>query len=154
MKPKRLRASAGLASTDEAKMELDITEWVEKFGDEPEQFSDSIANSGLQSIGKINWQNAIKAASEVMLVTDENRDELIEHFAGYGAWTRDELNANTDAELNALLIQFIAGDYKERRDAEERDELAKYEENQGGRLFKGDIEGSDGFGRWFYYVGM
>lgn len=134
-------------------MELDITAWVARFGDEPERFSDSIANSGLQNIGQITWRNAVAAADECMLVTNDNRDALVEHFAEYGAWTRDELEAHSDAELNALLLQFIAGDYQGRRDAEERDELAEWEQNEGGRLYTCDVEGSEHFGRWFYYVG-
>lgn len=131
-------------------MELDITAWVERFGDEPERFSDSAANSGLKNIGQITWRNAIDAASECMLVTDANRDEIVEHFADYGAWSREDLELYHDDALNALLLQFIAGDYQERRDAEERGALAKYEENCGGRLSKGDGAWA---GRWFYYVG-
>jgi hypothetical protein len=128
-------------------MELDITVWVERYGDNPERFSDSIANSGLQNIGQVTWRNAMDAAEDCMLVNDANRDELVDHFAGYGAWERAELEANSDAELNALLLQFIAGDYQGRRDADERGELEEYEQNEGGRLYVGDG------GRWFYYVG-
>lgn len=134
-------------------MQLDITEWIEKFGDEPEQFSNSIAKSGLKNIGQITWGNAVEAATEIMFVTDANRDELIDHFAEFGAWSRDELEAHTDAETNALLIQCISGDYQERRFYEEQGEMEKYESEVGGRLYRGDVEGSDGFGRWFYYIG-
>lgn len=128
-------------------MQIDITSWVERFGDEAERFSDSIARSGLQNIAQITWAYAVAAADETMFVTDATRDELVDHFLGYGAWDRDKLEAHTDEELNALLLQFIAGDYQARRDAEDEDRLEEYEENEGGRLYRAES------GQWFYYIG-
>ncbi len=98
-------------------MELDITALVASFGDSPERFSNSVARSGMDNIGAITWRNA--CAVDVMLVNDETRSELEDHFRGYGAWSREELSDMSDVELNALLVQFVSGDYQEYTAAEE-----------------------------------
>lgn len=131
-------------------MEIDITTLIEAFEgghESPESFSDSIANSGLVNIGQVTWRNAVKAAGRYMFVSDETRGAILDWLSDFGAWEREELEAQTDAETNAMFLQFVAGDYSERRDADERGELAEWEENQGGRLY----QSAD---RWFYYVGF
>lgn len=55
--------------------------------------------------GKITWANCLRLADEVSLVTDENRDDIREHFASYGAWDRDEIAAWDDRELSAMVWQ-------------------------------------------------
>lgn len=130
-------------------MELDITRFVRANRGDMDRFSDSIARSGLSNIGAVTWHNACEAmASESDWLTS-NLDALREHFSEYGAWDEEELAAMPGAELNALLVQFIAGDWQEREDARERGraELRAWEENFGGRL-------TGHRGRWFYYVGM
>lgn len=130
-------------------MEIDITGLIEAFesyAESAKSFSDSIANSGLSNIGQVTWRNAVKAAVRYMYVNDANRDSFISWLAEFGAWDWEELEAQADVEINAMFLQFVSGDYQERRRAAERGELVEYEENHGGRLY----QSAD---RWFYYVG-
>jgi len=127
-------------------MELNITTLVN--GIEPTDFSNSIANSGLQNIGEITWRNACEYFEDHdLLVGSENREDLEDWIRDFGAWDRDEIKGWTDIEINALLLQFIAGDLSEYQDAEDRGDLEDYLENQGGRLYQGDD------GSWYFYVG-
>ena len=109
------------------------------------QFSDSIANSGLDNIGKITWDKAMSYAEDP-LVTPEQQTDLRDWIAEFGAWTRDEIRDMSDNETNALLLQFVAGEIRERESAENHGDLDQWEENFGGRIYK---SGSD----WYYYVG-
>jgi hypothetical protein len=129
-------------------MDVDITRFVRANRGDMDRYSDSIGRSGLQDIGRITWRNALDAmASESDWLTTD-LDALRNHFADYGAWEREELAAMSGTELNALLVQFVAGDWQEREDARERGraELRAWEEGFGGRL-------TGGRGRWYYYVG-
>jgi hypothetical protein len=121
--------------------ELDVTAFVTAYADCMEYFSCSIASSGLQNIGAITWRNAVDVAHNETLTAGWDADELVGHFADYGAWDRSELEAMPEGELFALLMQFIAGDYQ-RYVSEDFDAQA-----EGGNLYKGDDE------RWYYSVG-
>ena len=132
-------------------MEVDITKFVIRFADDMHTLSSSVAESGLENIGAVTWENACQAmASESDWLTSDLA-ELQDHFASYGAWDRDELEAMTGQELNALLVQFVAGDYQARESACERGELAEWEECEGGRLYQSDV--APHVGKWFYYIG-
>lgn len=112
------------------------------------QFSDSIFNSGLDNIGEITYRNACQYFEDNdLLVTGDDRDELRSWIADFGAWDSAEILSWSDVELNALLLQFIAGDIQEYEAAEKCGELESWEESFGGRLY-----GSDDTG-WYYYVG-
>lgn len=129
-------------------MEIDITRFVRAHRDHMESFSDSIANSGLQDIGRITWRNACDAfADEVDWLTSD-LDALRSHFREYGAWDDEELHGMDGKELNALLAQFIAGDFQRYTHAREQGRKAfkRWQENHGGRL-----QGARG--RWWYYIG-
>jgi hypothetical protein len=108
-------------------------------------FSDSIANSGLQNIGQVTWRNAVENATDTPLVKPEQQDELRDWIREFGAWDDEEIAAMTDEETNALLLQFIAGDYQE---LQSYDSFEEYSEQAGGRLYPGDD------GRWYFYVGI
>jgi len=88
-------------------MELDITEFF--YHARTLDYQDSIANSGLQDIGKITWNRAREDSGKYPFAMDENRQALIEWLSGFGAWDRTEMDAWTLPELNALMIQFVAG---------------------------------------------
>jgi hypothetical protein len=128
-------------------MQLDITRFVRKHRDHMAMFSDSIANSGLQNISEITWRNAVEAANVAPLC--EDLDALVEHFREYGAWSREELEGMLTAELNALLIQFIASDFQRYQEAKDEGRAAfrEYQENEGVRLYGHR-------GRWYYYIGL
>ena len=91
-------------------MEIDVTHLIDE---DCAQFSDSIANSGLQNIGQITWRNACEHAAEKPLCPADKQSELRSWLAEFGAWSRDEIAAMSDAETNALLLQFVAGDIQE-----------------------------------------
>lgn len=131
-------------------MEIKVTHIVEL---DCSQFSDSIHNSGLDNIGQITWRNAVEHTTETPLVTGEQQNDLRSWIRGFGAWDQEEIDAMSDTETNALLLQFVAGDVQAYENAEERGELAQWEESEGGRLFKCDVEGDAEFGEWFFYVG-
>lgn len=128
-------------------MEMNITAFVNAHADNMYAFSDSIANSGLTNIGALTWQNAMDAMADESAWLTSDLAALVEHFSEYGAWERAELDAMSGQELNALLVQFVAGDFTGRAEAEERDALADWEEREGGRLALAAN------GEWFYYVG-
>ena len=48
-----------------------------------------------------------------MLVTDEQLEAFREFLQSFGAWTQSELCSWSEQELNALFVQFIAGDIRE-----------------------------------------
>ena len=64
--------------------------------------------------------------------------------------------------MNALLVQYVAGDWRELEslcmgddgeiDWDKARELSEAG-TIGGRIYRGDVEGSDGFGRIFVYIG-
>lgn len=130
-------------------MEVDITRFVRANRGDMDRYSDSIARSGLSNIGSITWRNACEAMASEADWLCSDLDALRDHFREYGAWDREELAGMSGAELNALLVQFIADDWQQREDARERGraELRAWEENFGGRL-------TGGRGRWYYYVGL
>lgn len=128
-------------------MEIKVTEYVKNV--DCRQFSDSIHNSGLENIGLLTWNNAVRQIEAESLITADQQQEARDWLAGFGAWSDDEIKGWQDNEVEALLLQFIAGDIQE------MEMFATYEEYQeaaeagqvSSRLFKtGDDE-------WFYYVG-
>ena len=125
-------------------MEINVTRLMDE---DCSRFADSIFNSGLQNIGEITWRNAVEYFVDNELLTTE-LDELRDYFRGFGAWSREELAEMDDVHLNALLLQFIAGDICGYLEAEDEGRLEEYEESEGGRLYKSNDD------EWFYYVGV
>lgn len=95
----------------------------------PKTMSASASELGPDA-GKITWANCLDVAecAPSMLVTDENRDDVRDHFAAYGAWKREEINAWTDRELSALIWQEVAADMRYFTE-HCKGSLAKYEED-------------------------
>src|SRR5688500_18487247 len=93
-------------------MEIEVTHLMKRH-DEMGEFSASRAERG-NNAGPETWASALAEAEERPLITPDQAEELIKHFAEYGAWTMDELRAMTHTELNALLIQFVASEIRER----------------------------------------
>lgn len=131
-------------------MEIDITHLMDRKAD-MKYYSASAAEIG-QDAGRITWQDAMETFDEdnldreAYLVESDQAGELRSYFGEFGAWDEDELDAMSLHELNALLLQLIAGDIREREHYVERDTLAEYEENIGGQI----CQCND---KWFYYVG-
>tara|TARA_R110000787_G_scaffold259267_1_gene364585 strand:+ start:138 stop:491 length:354 start_codon:yes stop_codon:yes gene_type:complete len=74
-------------------------------------YASSPHESGLQDIAQVTWENA-KDEWELdnRIINKTHVEELRDHFAEYGAWEREEIEAWDLSELNALVIQEIAGD--------------------------------------------
>lgn len=111
----------------------------------PFDCSNNMATMG-EGVGRITWQAAKETAEEITLLkTEEEKQEYRDYVKGFGAWSEEEIAAWSDTELNALLLQFIAGDVREAfKDADVSEwDWAQYEkDSQAGRisgnLFKAD----------------
>lgn len=88
--------------------EINITEFYNQ--ENAKDYCNSIANSGLQNIGQITWNNA-KECNHTF-VTEENKQTFIDYFAEFGAW--EDLEDWPINELNALVIQELSHSIDER----------------------------------------
>ncbi len=81
---------------------------------DPFAFSHSQAEGG-KNAGPDTWNAAKSEATERPLDIDD-RAGVKEYFAGFGAWDREEIAAWSDAELDALVLQYASGDLRELQD--------------------------------------
>lgn len=92
-------------------MELDITEFFNK--STPFDYSASALEQG-ENTAPITWGNACWDAGKWSLLdTEEKLDAFRAFVKESGGWTDAEVDAFTPIELNALCIQWIAGDMRE-----------------------------------------
>ena len=92
-------------------MELDITEFFNSAA--PMDYSASCAEIG-QSAGADTWRAACDDSPDNMLLDiDEKREAFRDFVRSAGAWSDDEIAAWFDVELNALCIQWVAGDMRD-----------------------------------------
>lgn len=94
------------------------------------------------------------AAQITLLDTDEKRQEFRDYVAEFGAWTDDEIAAWSDTELNALLLQMIAGDVREAfgdTDCSQWDWEEYEKDSQAGRISSNLSHGDNG--QVYYYIG-
>jgi len=75
------------------------------------QFSASRMELG-DDAGGITWENACNAVDQISL-TPEEIQEAKDYIRDFGAWDDEEIDAWSDEETKALIIQFAAGDYRE-----------------------------------------
>lgn len=124
-------------------MEIDITDFFTNAA--PMDYSASQAELG-SSAGADTWRAANDDSDEYpLLQTDAQRDAFRAFVKDSGGWTEEEIAAWSDTELNALCIQWVAGDMREGKIGPDSDasEWRTYEENaeQGrvaGRIYHGD----------------
>lgn len=137
-------------------MEIDVTSLV--IDTDTWTLSGSIATHG-KDVAKETWAAANEQAGVTpYLDTPAKLAAMRAWMKGTGAWDKAERDAMSDVELNALFIQLVSGDMREmgldQQNAHEFDWDAYRERSDGGgSLYVGDVEGSDGFGRYFYYLG-
>lgn len=117
-------------------MELNITAFVRE--QDMFDFSHSAAEGG-HTAGTDTWRAAIAASPTYMFVTDDTRDDIREWAAAFGAWEREEIDAWSDVELNALVLQFAAGDVRAM-------EATGNDDEPEGNVYRAD-------GEWFMYIG-
>ena len=93
-------------------MEIDVTPLFT--GDySPRDYSASEAEMGPLA-GQTTWRHALEDSADCMLLdTEDKRAAFLAFAISSGGWTEDEAIGWSDAELNALLIQWIAGDVRE-----------------------------------------
>ena len=128
-------------------MELDLTDFVANAA--PSDYSASAAELG-QDAARITWNHAVQDSEQfTFLDTDDKRETFRSYVRGFGAWTEEEIAAWSDVELNALCIQFISGELRERGlfDTWTEYEAASERGQVSGRLF----HGADG--HTYIYIG-
>jgi len=127
-------------------MELDVTHMVEDVDDMP-MLSGSRAELG-NDAGRITWNNSVSYGKDRPLLTsDDMRDAARAHFREYGAWTQEEIDAWSEAELQGIMCQDVAAAIRE---MESFDTYEEYEASDqvSSRLCRGDD------GRWYFYLGI
>ena len=115
--------------------------------------SHSIAEGG-QNAGQNTWNASKKEAENTQLLNTPEKLQAMRDFAREsGGWNREEISAWSDNELNALFLQWIAGDVRElcadslgEIDWEEADEMQS-EGQAPSNIFKGDD------GKIYFYLG-
>lgn len=115
-------------------MEIDITDFFQNAG--MIDYSASRAEIGADA-ARITWNAAIEDSEEFPLLTNEDQREAFRDFVkGFGAWDEDEIRSWTDTELNALCMQFVAGDVRESHiDTQDPDWARVEREHDGGFRF-------------------
>jgi len=92
-------------------MEINITNFFNNAT--PVNYFASQLEAG-DNAGQATWQAANDAAGEYMLLdTLEKRAAFRTYARMSGGWTDAEIAAWSDAELNALFIQFVASEMRE-----------------------------------------
>ena len=76
------------------------------WGEECRLLSASRAELG-ENAGRITWANCIELAKRLPLATDENRDDIRDHFRAYGAWDAEEI-ADDDLRARAVVQWLVA----------------------------------------------
>lgn len=123
-------------------MELNITRFYNTTC--PRDYFASIA-------GPDTWRAACDDSHDYMMLdTADKLQAMREHVAGFGAWTDEEIASWTDVELNALLIQMIAGDIRESCLADGGSWAMYYEEAEQG-IVSGNLF-SDDAGQVYYTI--
>jgi hypothetical protein len=125
-------------------MEINITEFYTVA--DPATYSASRAEIG-DNAGAITWQAAKDA--DFNLLDNADKLQAMRAWALFsGGWNEGEVAAWTDGELNALFIQLVSGDIREKGD----DTWAEYQaQSEAGQVSGALFEGIDG--HIYYYLG-
>jgi len=89
-------------------MEINITSLL---SEDMFQFSHS-AYEGGDNAGRNTWKAALDGPRP-LLSTAEELQAFRDYLPDFGAWDAEEIAAMDDNELQALFLQFIAGDVRE-----------------------------------------
>lgn len=126
-------------------MELNITRLFREIA--PMDYSASVAEIG-RNAGPDTWRAACDDANDWQPLDDDEKREAFRVFVrDSGGWSGAEIAAWSDTELNALCLQWIAGDMREPVGFElgpdtTDDQWADYQKQceagqAAGRIFKG-----------------
>lgn len=109
-----------------------------------------------QDAGRITWDNAMdNCASDnpdadgALLADEEGIAHAREWAAAFGAWDEDEIASWSAQEVNALVLQYIAGDIREAMPDLVDDYDAYERDAQAGRI-GGNIFRDEDNQFWFY----
>jgi len=91
-------------------MEIDVSRLIN--GVDPYDISGSQAERGANAAREL-WGNAVAAVKEPPLLTDDERAKARKWAREFGAWDDDEIAAWTSEEVDALVLQYAAGDLRE-----------------------------------------
>lgn len=109
---------------------------------DPSEISGSRAERG-DNAGQETWQNAIDATAEAPLLKPQERDYARAFFGTFGAWDDDEIEAWTDNELDALVLQYAAGDLRELQSCAPGDGIGNIDWTEAEKLAsEGTVSGS------------
>jgi hypothetical protein len=75
-------------------------------------FSHSCAEGG-ENAAKETWENALKMQSFLLTLDDFEKQAFLYFVENSGGWTKEEISKFDDNEINALALQWIAGDIRE-----------------------------------------
>ena len=118
------------------------------------------AAEGGQDAGRDTWNASKAKAAELsppLLDTEEKLEAMRDFAKSSGGWTREEIGEWSADEINALFLQWIAGDARqcpavegERADSLDEIDWTEYEEQaQAGQIPSNLSKGDDGK-IWFY----
>lgn len=133
-------------------MELNITHLMERPDD---MYLYSASCVEMEDAGKVTWENSLDVFDPDSYFSDEDipwllsQDQLPEfrdYIRDFGAWDNEEIDSWDAQECNALCLQLIAGDIRERYYYVDSGRLEEYEQNIGKIYAAPD-------GQWFYYIG-
>jgi hypothetical protein len=110
---------------------------------DPAELSGSIAERG-QNAGQETWDNSMQAAKDHAPILKPNeRPAARKFFRSFGAWDDEQVAAWTDQELDALVLQYAAGDLRELQWVAPGDGLGDIDWNEAEKLsHEGIVSGS------------
>lgn len=117
--------------------EINVTRLVSDL--DPNMIAGSVATHGREGVKQL-WPNATREASETPLETDD-RDGLKDWARGFGAWEDEKIDAWTDAEIDALVLQYAAQDLKELQDLCPGEGLGDVDWTEADRLAESGVVG-------------
>ena len=132
-------------------MEVNITKFFNE--ESPRDYSASVAELG-NDAGALTWNYANEQAADApLLTTPEQLENVRAYFEGFGAWEREEIDAWSATELNALLVQDISGNMRDYCDDVTEWDWEEYQQlseagQVGGCIYKGDD------GQIYAYIGL
>lgn len=128
-------------------MELDITEFFN--GATPSDYSASVIEKGPDA-GPITW--AAACAGPVILPDADAIEAARAFIRASGGWDDTEIAAMPDSEVNALIVQWIAGDMRDFGSDAEGWDWEEYETGSAAGTYAGNLfRGTDG--RIYFYMG-
>lgn len=136
--------------------ELDITHLVTSEEFVPFDLSNNRATLG-DNAGQLTWNASKEAAVSIappLLDSDEKKEAFRDFVKSSGGWSEEEIATWDDTELNALLLQWIAGDIREAfKDADFAEwDWSDYQERaEAGQVSSRIFKGTDG--KIYFYIG-